>query len=351
MSSTGNGNWKIAIVGAASLRGKELSEVLGESVFADASFTLLDDEEALGQLEAVADEVTFIQRIEYSAFAGMDFVFFTCDPAVTRKHWKAAQKAGASVIDISGALEGEPDVLVLAPWVSDAGEGAALHLATPAVVTAHTAAIALSLLIKQLNELAPIRSTSATVLEPASEASRAAMDELHQQTVSLLSFQSLPRAIYDAQVAFNLIPVFGEQSKVNLGVIEQRISDHCRLLLGPTLPQPAIQLISAPVFHGYTFSIYVEFAKPIQLDTVDAALEGEFVDVVLGDQDLPSNLTASGQSEIVVRIRSGRTSASEPGKVDAIWIWAALDNLKFSALNAIACAQQLRRLRPQGKVQ
>ncbi len=43
------------------------------------------------------------------------------------------------------------------------------------------------------------------------------MDELHQQTVNLLSFQSLPRAIYDAQAAYNLLSGFGEAAKVSLG--------------------------------------------------------------------------------------------------------------------------------------
>ena len=40
------------------------------------------------------------------------------------------------------------------------------------------------------------------------------MDELHQQTISLLSFQSIPKETYDAQVAFNLLPVLGEAAKV-----------------------------------------------------------------------------------------------------------------------------------------
>jgi aspartate-semialdehyde dehydrogenase len=33
------------------------------------------------------------------------------------------------------------------------------------------------------------------------------------------------------------------------------------------------------------------------------------------------------------------------------WVWLAADNLKLAALNAIACASELRKLRPQGKVQ
>ena len=41
-------NQRIAIVGAASIRGKELNETLGESPFAEADFVLMDDQEAIG---------------------------------------------------------------------------------------------------------------------------------------------------------------------------------------------------------------------------------------------------------------------------------------------------------------
>ena len=68
-------NYRIAIVGAASLRGKELNEALGESPFAAAEFVLMDDQEAIGQLESVGDEVTFIQQITSSSFAHSDFTF------------------------------------------------------------------------------------------------------------------------------------------------------------------------------------------------------------------------------------------------------------------------------------
>jgi aspartate-semialdehyde dehydrogenase len=56
--------YKIVIIGAASLRGKELNEVLTESAFGAAEFVLIDDESQVGQLEAAGDEPTFIRRIE-----------------------------------------------------------------------------------------------------------------------------------------------------------------------------------------------------------------------------------------------------------------------------------------------
>ncbi|MGB9147094.1 MAG: segregation protein B, partial [Acidobacteriaceae bacterium] len=110
---------KIAIVGAGSLRGKELNEALADSPFAAADFLLMDDESEIGTLESVGDEVTFIQRIEPSSFDHIDLVFFAGEEAIARKHWGAAHRAGASIVDVSGALEGQPGVLVRAPWFDD----------------------------------------------------------------------------------------------------------------------------------------------------------------------------------------------------------------------------------------
>ena len=351
--------YRIAIVGAASLRGKELNEVLAESAFAAAEFSLMDDESQLGQLEAVGDEVTFIQRIEPGAFAREDFVFFTGSEDATRKHWKSALKAGASILDLSAALEGEPGVLVRAPWVRDAlHEGASdakpeakaddPNLSTPAIVPAHPVAVALGLLLARLQELGEVHSASATVLEPASEYGRQAMDELHQQTVGLLSFQTLPKQEYDTQVAFNLVPVLGEAAKVNLAASEARIRRHYDLLSAGLLPDVAIQLLHAPVFHGHGISLAVELDQPVLPEHVEAALSAEHMDVLMGDADSPNNLSSAGQGDILVRVR---TSRGEETETTRFWIWAALDNLKFGALNALACALELRKLRPLGKVQ
>jgi aspartate-semialdehyde dehydrogenase len=351
--------YKIAIVGAASLRGKELNEVLTESAFASAEFSLMDDESQLGQLEAVGDEVTFIQRIEPGAFASEDFVFFTGTEEATRKHWRSALKAGASILDLTYALESEPGVLVRAPWLRDAlredaadgrpePKGDDPDLSTPAIVPAHPVSLALGLLLLRLQELGEVKSASATVLEPASEYGRGAMDELHQQTVGLLSFQSLPKQAYDAQVAFNVVPVLGEAAKINLGASEARIRRHYALLSGGLLPEVAIQLLHAPVFHGHGISLAVELGEPLLLEHVEAALGTEHVDVVLGDADSPNNLSSAGQGDLMVRVRPYHGEETETNR---FWIWASLDNLKFAALNALACALELRRLRPLGKVQ
>ena len=52
----------------------------------------------------------------------------------------------------------------------------------------------------------------------------------------------------------------------------------------------------------------------------------------------------------LVRLRP-ELDARNSSQISRLWLWAASDNLRLQAQNAVACALDLRRLRPQGTVQ
>lgn len=339
--------YKIAIAGASTLLGRELKDALTESALATASVALLDADQVHGKLEQVGDEVTFLQAITAESFEHVDFTFFCGTEEVTRRHWREALRAGSTVLDLSGALDQENGVLVRAPWL---GSTADPDLFTPAIVPAHPSAVAIALLLERLQLSAAVRTAAATVLVPASEFGRAAMDELHQQTVNLLSFQGLPRPIFDAQVAYNLLSGLGENAIASLTNLEARIRRHYEALGAGRGPALALQVIQAPVFHGLTFSLAVEFDRLVEISLIEDALSGEHIDLVLEDTDSPSNLAATGQNDVLVRLRAEK-GGRNPNEASRIWLWAASDNLRLHAQNAVECALDLRRLRPQGKVQ
>lgn len=346
--------YRIAIVGASSLLGKELSGELNESLLAASNISLLEDEEeTAGQLTAAGDEAAFIQKIDRSSFEQMDFVFFAGTQDETQRHWQEARKAGASILDLTYALEGEKDVVVMSPWVSEAEARQKLiapgvDLGTQAVVPAHPVATMLALVAARIQAKLAVRMMTATVMEPASEHGREAMDEMHQQTVSLLSFQALPREQYDAQVSFNLLPSLGGAAKVHLGAIEERIRRQYKALSHGFLPELSMQVIQAPVFHSYVASVFVETQAAATVAQVEELLTGEHIDVVTQESEPPSNLSAAGQEEIMARVTG---EAEGNGPATRFWLWLAADNLKLAADHAIACATELRRLRPSGKVQ
>src|SRR6516225_8218416 len=87
------GPFRVAIVGAATLKGRELKEVLTERNFPARDTRLLDDEESLGQVDAVGDEPTFIQSVLPEHLENVDFTFFASDEGFTRTTWPMARNA------------------------------------------------------------------------------------------------------------------------------------------------------------------------------------------------------------------------------------------------------------------
>lgn len=341
--------YRIGIVGAASLLGKEVAEALTESQLASSDVVLLDAEDTAGRLSSAGEEASFIQKLEADSMSGLDIVFFAGDAEMTRAYFGAARQANASVVDLTYALEKEPETILRGLWGGLPPQTKQPDLTTPAVVNAHPAALMLALLARRVQRRLPIRTIAATFFEPASEHGQAAMDELHQQTVSLLSFQNLPREQYDAQVAFNMASAVGDEAKIKLSTIRERILQHYRLVCGGDVAQAiALQVVQAPVFHGYTASIFVELEVPATVREFEAGVQGDRVDLVGGESDPPSNLSVAGQPDILLQVRS---ADGEGGRGTRFWMWVAADNLRVAAANAIACAAELQRIHPHGSVQ
>ena len=341
--------YRVAIVGAATLKGKELKEVLEERNFPALDVKLLDDEESLGQLDSVGDEATFIQSVLPDSLQGVDIAFFASDESFTRKNWNLARKSGALVVDLSYALEDEPGGAVRAPWIErelhPQGALTPPPLESTLAVAAHPAAVVLALLLLRAQKMGTLRSVVCSAFEPASERGRRGMDELHGQTVNLLSFQQLPKEVFDAQLAFNLLSRYGEKSMPALESVERRILSHLEKITEGRAVLPALALAQAPIFHGYVFSLYLEFEQAATAAGLAQALSGEHVSVARLPEDSPSNVSAAGQNELLVEIR--RDARHERG----FWVWAAADNLRIAALTAVDCAAALARMRSKGRVQ
>ncbi|HET7440004.1 MAG TPA: Asd/ArgC dimerization domain-containing protein [Terriglobales bacterium] len=342
----GGNAYRVAIVGAASLKGKEVAEVLNDRNFPALDVKLLDDDESLGQLEAMGDEISFIQKVRAEQFDKVDFTFFASDPECTRKNWKIVQKAGSAIVDLSFALEDDAEAAVRSPWIERQLAQMMLPELQPGpVVIAHPAAVVLALLVLRAQKAARINRLVATIFEPASEHGQKGMDELHEQTVNLLSFQQLPKNIFDTQVAFNLVARYGEKSHPPLDSVEQRILKHYDRIAGRDVPRPSLLLLQAPIFHGHAFAIYLEMESPVALGDLAQALSGDHVAMARGAEEAPSNVNAAGQGDILVSV--SRDSNHENG----LWLWVASDNLRIAALTAVECAETMAATRPRGKIQ
>ena len=346
-SATGRGSlYRAAIVGAASLKGKEIAEMLNERNFPASDIRLLDDEESLGQLEAMGDEISFVQRVNAEQFEHVDFTFFACDEQSTRRNWKSARDAGSAIIDLSAALESETGASVRSLWIErERGQVPPPELQPGPCIVAHPVAVALALLLLRTQKAGSVRRVVATVLEPASEHGQRGMDELHQQTVNLLSFQPLPKDVFDAQIAFNMVARYGQKSQPSLDSVEARLLRHYQKIAGDEAPQPSLFLLQAPIFHGHALAIFLEMESAAHVKDLAQALAGDHVIIPGPEEDSPSNVSSAGQADIQVLVKS------DPGHRNGVWLWAVADNLRIAALTAVECAESMAATRPTGKIQ
>ncbi len=338
--------YRAAIVGAASLKGKEVAEMLNERNFPAVDVRLLDDDESLGQLEAMGDEISFIQSVRAEQFEHVDFTFFASDEECTRKTWKRARDAGSAIIDLSAVLENEPGASVRSLWVErERAQVAPPELQPGPCVTAHPLAVTLALLLLRAQKAGAIRRVVATAFEPASEHGQRGMDELHQQTVNLLSFQPLPKDVFDVQVAFNMVARYGQKAQPALDSVEARVLRHYWKIAGAAAPRPALMLLQAPIFHGHALVVFLEMESAVDVQTLSQALAGDHVTVPGEEEDSPSNVSSAGQADILLSLKI------DPAAPNGVWLWAAADNLRISALTAVECAESMAATRPTGKIQ
>jgi aspartate-semialdehyde dehydrogenase len=333
---------RVAIVGASSLLGKELKQVLEDRNFPASDVVLLDESVMAGTLTEAAGEPTFIRALDEDSFEGARFVFFAGTPGDAERNWRTAQNAGATVIDLTGALSAASGGSVAVTWIPSLASVLPASEPTPPTPVAYASPAAPVIVACTLAAgFAKFRPQRIVLLlfPPVSDRDQAGIEELESQTASLLSFREIDRTVFDAQVAFNLLARYGEASKLRLEDVRAALSRDVVRYLAGRVPVPAIQLVQAPVFYGYAFAAYADIGPSgmaESLGQLEGALAGLGVRVVASDDPSPTNVSVAGQSEIhLARIEP------DPGVEGGAWIWGVVDNLRLAATNAVRIAEEL----------
>ena len=266
------------------------------------------------------------------SLVGCHVAFLAGSPAASRKTQKIGPR-GLKLIDLTAALDDRPNVRLRAPMAEPlppSGGDDAVQ------VIAHAGAIAVAVFLAALSRAGRLRRSIIHVFEPASERGQKGLTELQQQTVAVLSFKKLKTDVFDTQAAFNVLARYGEEAAEPLQFIEERLERHLASLLSawPAIPMPSLRLVQVPVFHGYSFSVWVEFEEVLKPKSLEKALVAAELDVRTGEP--PTNSGVTGQNGLTVgAIQVDRNNPR------ACWFWVVADNLRLAAENAVAVAKEM----------
>lgn len=311
----------LGIVHPTNLLGQELRQVLeGPLTAADELRLLSDDETEVGTLTEIQGAATMVQRLGDRGLDEVEIAFFCGGIEASRPLLADLPEATTAIIlsPDATAADGRPVV---------AGVNAASARSGEVLLSPHPGAVLLAHLLQAVLPFSP-QAAVATLVQPASHLGKSGLDELFEQTRSILAFaQRRPEAVFGRQLAFNLYP-----PPAGAGGDLEAVVRQC---LGRELPV-AVQLLQGGVFHGMAASLHVQLEEDPGLRSLREALAAH-PDLHLeaeGDLD-PGPVDAANRPGVLA---SGvRPAGDAPG---AYWIWAVMDNLTTGgALNAAAIAE------------
>jgi len=348
-----SGGFRVAVVGASSLLGKELLAVLKERNF---PISRLVTPNVLGAQDPelpVLDLSDVLERVVAETDVGeadLDIVFLaapllsgnkksrteTEESSFLQSPKRLAAAARCKVIDLSECLAGEAGGALSVPFLDRI---TAAHpepeTGTRFFIAPHPATIILSAILLRLSARFPIKSAVGQIFDPVSDIGSHAIDELQKQTMNLLTFQKIPQKVFGTQLAFNLLPRLGHPQghRTNLA---RHVQKEMTELLSQRAPLPALRAVYGPVFHSLACSLYVELDQPATPETLSQLLAGAPITVRKSSEGPPSQVDVAGSDEIIVDALT-----ADGAHAGGVWIWAAADNLRLAALNAVEIAESL----------
>jgi len=316
----------VSIVGSSSPLGKELREIIESSAFPVGHLSLLETEEYAGLLQEFAGQIQITQILSPEVFAETDIAFFACSPEIIEAY--AASGSAFPELTIDLTQTGRKGTLFL-KGVSEPS----LLKGLGYYVNPHPAAIALGRVLARMQSEFRVESASVTVLCPASERGSAGVNELQEQTVELLNFQSVESKVFQGQLAFNLLAEIGASRQT-----EQLVARQLSELLDQALPPIGIAAIQASIFHSHACSVFLKLASPVTTERIEACLSDARGGLIVhGEEGLsPSPVTVVGSDAVhIVRI------GADPARPSDCFLWIVSDNLRIAASNALQIAESL----------
>ena len=326
----------IAVVGATGAAGQTTLRILEERKFPVRELRAFASERSVGKTVTFCGEPIPIQRIEPTAFRGVDIAFCSAGSAQSKEYAPMIVKAGATVIDKSNAFRMDPDVPLVVPEIN--AHAARRHhgiLACPNCTTIVTV-----MPLKPLHDAGRLTRVIATSFQAVSGAGVNGIAELREQTLAWARGEAMVARHFPHQIAFNLVPAIDRFGPDGYTAEEMKLVNETRKILeAPGLPV-APTTVRVPVFTSHSISVTAETEVKISAGRA-RDLFARFPGLKLWDdpaqQRYPMPIAVEGQDDCFVgRIREDLSSPN------GLSFWVVGDQLrKGAATNAVQIAELL----------
>lgn len=329
-------SYRVAVLGATGTVGREILKILAEREFPVTSvYALASDKTIKRQVSFGEEKVLDVIPAHTFDFSKVDIVFASPGTEASKIYGPRAAQAGALYIDNSSAFRMQGDVPLIVPEVNP--QALSLLKDKRIIASPNCVALPLTVALKPLHDIAPIKRIVASTYQSVSGAGKAAMSELMNQTKSTFMSDKLKKEVFPKQIAFNIFPHIGNFDADGYLTEENKIAEETKKILSAGI-QIAVTSVRVPTFIGHALSVNVEFMGDISVAQARKALK-TFPGVQLYDdveeEKYITPIECAGHDDVFVsRVRK------DPSCPHGLILWIVADNLrKGAALNTVQIAE------------
>ncbi|MEM7055009.1 MAG: aspartate-semialdehyde dehydrogenase, partial [Pseudomonadota bacterium] len=337
-------SYNVAVVGATGAVGEVMLKLLAERGFPAQTVHAVASARSAGETVEFDGRALRIQALDAFDFSGVDFAFFSAGGSISAEFAPIAAAAGSVVIDNTSHFRMQPDVPLIVPevngdlldgwWQRDTDNGKKGGI----IANPNCSTIQMLLAIAPIHRSIGIKRVQVATYQAVSGAGRSALEELGRQTAARLSFREAEASVFNAPIAFNVIPRIDCMEDNGFTREEMKMHYETRRILDDESISVNATAVRVPVFYGHAEAVHLELNAPMTSKAARELLRSaDGVSLIEGDSD-PMPLTdASGHDEVFVgRIRQDHSNDH------GLNLWVVSDNLrKGAALNAIQIGETL----------
>ena len=328
----------IAIVGATGNVGRKILEVLEKKNFRVDNLYLLASTKSLGSSLNFKGKDVKIELLEDFDFSKVDLTFFSAGGKISEKFAPIAAK-NSIVVDNSSFFRMDPEVPLIVPQVNpnDMKNTPKNIIANPNCSTAQ-----LVIVLKPLHDLFKIKRVVVSTYQSTSGAGKAPMDEMVEQTMSIINSKKVSSENFTKQIAFNAIPHIDDFAEDGYTKEELKMTRETKKILDDKIELTAT-CVRIPVKVSHAESVNIEFEKPFTVKKISETLNNSPGCKVFDKRENAGYITpvdAEGKNETFIsRIREDNS------KNNSLNLWIVSDNLlRGAALNAVEIAETYFRM-------
>ena len=331
-------SYRVGVVGATGAVGATILELLAERSFPASEVIPFASERSAGRRVPFGAEELDVRPLSEETIQGLDIVLSSAGGAVSAEWAPRFVEAGAVVVDNTSHWRMHEDVpLVVYEVNPDAIEAHRGIVANP-----NCSAMQMVVATAPILDAAGIERLVVSTYQSVSGTGRSAVDELREQSRSVLEGGEPKAEVYPHPIAFNVLPqveVFRDGDDYTTE--ERKMMAETRKILGVG-EELGISVTCArvPVVVGHSESVNVQTRDDLSADACRELLSAAPGVTVVDDPGAglyPLATDVAGRDDVLVgRIRR------DPSHERCLNLWVVGDNLrKGAATNAVQLAELL----------